>query len=340
MLDALAVDLEADDGARSLDESFGPEVFPLTDDATLEMPRRRGRRLVLVMPGESPHPTQTWNCWRMVRHWEASTTLSVAVQDRGPEVSEDETFAFASVPDPPVMVTRGWTPAVRAALCGRFGCSVIRRAVVMKTVPKFLRGPHRSAMRLAMEEALHENDHRRERGWKLFFLLPRLLLFRPARGGNTHKGKLAQRFQYFSEGRWSELLRVSTQSAEGASKAQSRKRRHRIVEQELDRRASRALSLVQMGELSSGRQALEGASLAPGTRQTLEALRDPIRRPPVPRDPLPHTVVGHMPDVRFSLEEHRFAANLRSSRRGAAAGLSGMTTDHLRPLSDHIEETH
>ena len=111
-------------------------------------------------------------------------------------------------------------------------------------------------------------------------LLPRLLLFRPARGGNIHKGKLAQRFQDFSEGRWSEWLRVSTQSAEDASKAQSRKRRHRIVEQELDRRAARALSLVQMGELSSGRQALQGASLAPGTRQTLEALRDPIRRPP------------------------------------------------------------
>ena len=162
-------------------------------------------------------------------------------------------------------------------------------------------------------------------GGSCSFLLPRLLLFRPARGGNIHKGKLAQRFQDFSEGTWSELLRVSTQSAEDASKAQSRKRRHRIVEQEFDRRAARALSLVQMGELSSGRQALEGASLAPGTRRTLEALRDPIRRPPVPRDPLPHRVVGHMPDVRFSLEEHRFA---------------GMTTDHLRPLLDHVEDTH
>ena len=132
---------------------------------------------------------------------------------------------------------------------------------------------------------------------------------------------------------------MSTQSADDASKAQSRKRRHRIVEQELDRRAARALSLVQKGELSSGRQALEGASLAPGTRQTLEALRDPIRRPPVPRDPLPPTVVEHMPDVRFSLEEHRFAAILGLSRRGAAAGLSGMTTDHFRPLLDHVEDT-
>ena len=32
----------------------------------------------------------------------------------------------------------------------------IRKAVVVKTVPKFLRGPYRRAMRLALEEALHK----------------------------------------------------------------------------------------------------------------------------------------------------------------------------------------
>ena len=32
------------------------------------------------------------------------------------------------------------------------------------------------------------------------------------------------------------------------------------------------------------------------------------------------------------ISKKRFAQNLRSSRRGAAAGPSGMTTDHLRPL--------
>ena len=216
----------------------------------------------------------------------------------------------------------------------------IRGAVVMQTVPKFLRGPYRSAMRLAMEEALHENDRRRERGGSCSLCCLDCCSSDPHVVATSTKASWPSRFQDFSEGRWSELLRASTQSAEDVSKAQSRKRRHRIDEQELDRRAARALSLVQMGELSSGRQALEGASLAPGTRQTLEALRDPIRRPLVPRDLLPHTVVGHMPDVRFSLEEHRFAANLRSSGRGAAAGLSGMTTDHLRPLLDHVEDTH
>ena len=38
-----------------------------------------------------------------------------------------------------------------------------------------------------------------------------------------------------------------------------------------------------------------------------------------------------MPEA-VNLDDKRFAQNLRSSRRGAAAGPSGMTTDHLWPL--------
>ena len=90
-----------------------------------------------------------------------------------------------------------------------------------------------------------------------------------------------------------------------------------------------------MRELSAGRQALEGAPVAPGNRQTLSQLRDPVRRPPVMRDPLPAAIIEFVPDRRFSLGEKKFAANLRSSRKGAAAGPSGMTADHLRPLLDN-----
>ena len=49
---------------------------------------------------------------------------------------------------------------------------------------------------------------------------------------------------------------------------------------------------------------------------------------------LPHLL--RVPEIEFQLDEDQFARNLRSARRGAAAGLSGMTTDHLRPiLSSH-----
>ena len=80
----------------------------------------------------------------------------------------------------------------------------------------------------------------------------------------------------------------------------------------------RALELVQMGESSSGRQAVEGAELAPGTLATLAALSDPERRPPETRDLMPRELI-HRP-VEFDLLSEGLCKNLRTARRGAAAG--------------------
>ena len=51
----------------------------------------------------------------------------------------------------------------------------------MKSVPRVLRGPYRIAMRVALEEIESADDTQRERGWKLFLLLPKLLLHRSQR---------------------------------------------------------------------------------------------------------------------------------------------------------------
>ena len=56
-----------------------------------------------------------------------------------------------------------------------------RRAVVMRSIAFFLRGPYRNAMLLALEEICASEALRRARGWKLFLLLPRMLLHRPPR---------------------------------------------------------------------------------------------------------------------------------------------------------------
>ena len=48
--------------------------------------------------------------------------------------------------------------------------------------------------------------------------------------------------------------------------------------------------MVQLGEVSVGRQPLDGACLAPGDQKTQKALEDPTRRPPVPKDPLSDSV--------------------------------------------------
>ena len=47
-----------------------------------------------------------------------------------------------------------------------------KRPSVMRSVPHFLKGPFRNALRLAMEEAVSEEVIRQERGWKLMLVAP------------------------------------------------------------------------------------------------------------------------------------------------------------------------
>ena len=116
-----------------------------------------------------------------------------------------------------------------------------------------------------------------------------------------------------------------------------RRRRRRDVD-DIQRRADRAEALVQLGELSAARHALEGASLAPGNEATHSALTDERKRPSQPREPLPDDLFERR-GAMFVLDHEIFAKNLRVARRGAAGGPSGMTSDHLRPLLESEEET-
>ena len=205
-----------------------------------------------------------------------------------------------------------------------------RRAVVMKSIPHFLRGPFRNALLMALEEVCAVEGIRRERGWKLFLLLPRLLLHRPPRGGTIPKHKLVARFESFASGQWSSLLRESEEGCEIAATARARHRRRPV--DDIAARAERAQALVMMGEVSSGRQALEGAAVAPGTDHTLRLLTDASRRPAHPTRELTREILEFVPEAAFNLDDKKLAQNLRSSRRGAAPGPSGMSAEHLRPL--------
>ena len=48
--------------------------------------------------------------------------------------------------------------------------------------------------------------------------------------------------------------------------------------------------------------------------------------------------MSHTPRVPFALDSHKFLKNVRSAKRGAAAGPSGMTVEHLRPLLDPVKD--
>ena len=118
------------------------------------------------------------------------------------------------------------------------------------------------------------------------------------------KKKLQDRFAAFARGEWVQLVEASLEWS--YFKAQSATRRWwREQKDDVSRQADRAFGFVQLGELSAARRVLEGARLAPGTEETLQVLRDPEKRPPLPRETLSEAVRAVHPD-RCELDEEMF----------------------------------
>ena len=194
--------------------------------------------------------------------WDRSDTESI--ESRGgtsDAVGEMEVEPFLEPPVPPVAVPVGnflgsfqWLVEVDLEVVFK------QRPCLMKSVPGFLKWAYRSAMRVALTEIdqgrSEEDATRSSRGWKLFLLLPRLLLHKPPRGGLVPKKQLQHRFEVFSQGDWVSLLNASMEHATRAAQASSRRSRRRDHDN-LEFRAARAEGLVHMGEFSEARQALE-----------------------------------------------------------------------------------
>ena len=208
----------------------------------------------------------------------------------------------------------------------------------MKSVPRFLQGAYRAAMRQALNAVILGEERSdvvlQIRGWKLFFLVSSMFLFRPSRRGLVPKKTLSARVDFFERGLWVDLVEMSLASSVEATNTQARRRR-KTDGDNVERRARRAFHMVQLGEVSAGRQALDGASLAPGDSKTKKALEDPSRRPAVPRDSVPDSIAQFEPEELFSLAQELFLKNVRCARRGAAPGPSEMTADHVRPFLEH-----
>ena len=141
-----------------------------------------------------------------------------------------------------------------------------RRASVMRSPPKILWGALRSALRVALHEIVNGAERREEgiqcRGWKLFLLMPRMLLFRNPRGSKIPTQRLIARFAAFSRGERDKLLIESESCDVAASRGFQRRRRTRS--DTLERRADRAQSLIMMGDVSAGPHALKGAPIGTG----------------------------------------------------------------------------
>ena len=172
------------------------------------------------------------------------------LDDNGSVVSGEE--EVESIEEPfGVEEFRGIPAGVRDALRWLDGVDLNvvfqRSANVMKSVPHFLRGPFRNAMKVLIEEIVagHERQDgmREERAWKGLLLLPRLLLHRKCRGGKIAKDKLKERFDLFQSGRWEQLLGSSV-AFDGEASIQSTRKRRTQNDGDLEHRVNRALSRV------------------------------------------------------------------------------------------------
>ena len=78
------------------------------------------------------------------------------------------------------------------------------RDCLLRTVPQIMKGAFRLAIRTALEQILvgHRSgsEERMTRGWKVFMFFPRMMLFRPRRGGTISRQKLEERVRFLQEG--------------------------------------------------------------------------------------------------------------------------------------------
>ena len=197
------------------------------------------------------------------------------------------------------------------------------RVLTLQGVPTRLRGALRTAMRAGLELISERTSPQLElRGWKLSLLAPRMLLHRTAGATRVAPGEA------FARGEWPALLQAASRTAACPQEAA------RHVAPDPEARAARAAALVHLGELSAAGRALVAEPLAPATDATLAELRDPQRRPPEPYDPMPSEIANFAPHEPCPQSLPAFLACLRTARRGAAAGPSGATAEHLRILLD------
>ena len=176
----------------------------------------------------------------------------------------------------------------------------------MHAVPMVFCGAFRSALIFAMQEIV-EDPVRCTRAWKLFFL-PRMLLFEPVRRGLMPRTKLESRFRQFQSGDWTSLL---LETAADSEEIPVLSRGRRDTKDNEAKRVAGNGSGATWGIVCS--EAGFGGSCS-GSRYVGN--------------------VGRARSVALESPGNRSMKRwLRKARRGATAGPSGMTSDHLFPSS-------
>jgi hypothetical protein len=198
----------------------------------------------------------------------------------------------------------------------------------VREVPEFFSKQLQEAFHVATARIreMHgkKKDIELERAWKLFLLLPRMLLSRTKQKGEDGKAEFFSRFRSFQRGDW---LKLVQQARRPKRKKQAQRVDVDVVQEKLRAAEQRA----RLGELSHARQELVGTPLAPRTMETYYKLSDPSSRPQQPRSlERLQQICRFQPDGAVELEYNRFIGNVRSAPRGKSGGLSGMRNEHLK----------
>ena len=208
----------------------------------------------------------------------------------------------------------------------------LQRIPMLKSCPRFLRGRLRFSFGVALRERcrakLNRDPVAELRAWKLFGLVPIVLLHRPKHGGTVGRDELAQRADDFSVGRWADLISAATQ--QGGMRGFPEK-----VGDEKRRRGMAAQRRVERGQVSRARHELTGAALAPRTNETLGELRG--RRPQERESPIPEGVQDFFPEHHLILDASRFAKCLQTAPSGSSPGPGGCTNEILKVCLEDSE---
>ena len=140
-------------------------------------------------------------------------------------------------------------------------------ALTLQSAPQRLRGALCTALRTGLRLATsHAGPDDQLRGWKLFLLAPRMLLYRAAGESHVAPAELDRRNELFRSGHWQQLLHDASAAARGAGS------RGPPGHVELKHFCTLVSFLPPARPWS-----LVADLLAAGTQATLEELRDPQR---------------------------------------------------------------
>ena len=181
-----------------------------------------------------------------------------------------------------------------------------QRFPVLQSCPAFVKGRFHQALRHALEarrtSAQAGDDVMVLRSWKLFCLLPKMLLHRPHQRGGLGRQELLRRFDMFATGAWAELLDEARRSCIRPPKPRARSS---------EERAAAAYAKVQLGEISRARHCLTGAALAPCTEGIFQQLQ--AKHPQGMHRPLSEAVHDFVPREPAALDRGMFMQSLRTA---------------------------